>query len=163
MTSETFNTIFLGCKDRAMRFAWSITGNRQDAEDIVQDVYEKLWRRRLLIRDTGLPSLIMTSVRNAAIDRTRRLKPMPLEGSQESSAQNPDTALLDQLYRAISLLPEAQRNAVTLHDIEGMEIDEIAALTGVSTASVRMALSRGRNTLRNKLTKIINYGVEEQK
>ena len=72
MTSETFNTIFLGCKDRAMRFAWSITGNRQDAEDIVQDVYEKLWRRRLLIRDTGLPSLIMTSVRNAAIDRTRR-------------------------------------------------------------------------------------------
>ena len=88
---------------------------------------------------------------------------MPLEGTQESSAQNPDTALLDQLYRAISLLPEAQRNAVTLHDIEGMEIDEIAALTGVSTASVRMALSRGRNTLRNKLTKIINYGVEEQK
>ena len=67
MTTETFNTIFLSVKDRAMRFAWSITGSRSDAEDIVQDVYERLWQRRFLLRSNGFKSLIMTSVKNASI------------------------------------------------------------------------------------------------
>ena len=161
MNTETFNTIFLGCKDRAMRFAWSITGSRQDAEDVVQDVYERLWRRRLLIRSLTLRSLIMTSVRNAAIDRTRSRPTLPLESNRPAEVQSSDTALLDELYRAISRLPEAQRTAVTMHDIEGMTINEISAETGASDASIRMALSRGRKTLRKHITKIINYGVEE--
>ena len=163
MTTETFNTIVLSVKDRAMRFAWSITGSRSDAEDIVQDVYERLWQRRFLLRSNGFKSLIMTSVKNASIDRLRRQTPSPPELNTTVEADTGDSALLDELYRAISHLPESQRVAVTLHDIESLSIDEIATTTGNTPAAVRMALSRGRNTLRKHLTQIINYGVEEQK
>lgn len=160
MTTETFNNIFLEFKDRAMRKAWSIVGNRNDAEDIVQDVYEKLWRRRLLIRQAEFHGLLMTAVRNASIDLTRRRRPTtpPIDNSQ--SAPQSDHALLDELFRAISQLPEVQQEIVTMHDIEGMTTQEIAHITGHSPEAIRMALHRARTTLKKKLTKIMSHGVE---
>ncbi len=165
MTAETFNNIFLEHKDRAMRWAWSILGNKEDAEDVVQDVYEKLWRRRLLIRQNGFKSLIMTTVHNTSID-LKRQRPTTTTTIQENKTENTndssDTLLIDHIFQVISTLPEKQQIAVTLHDIEGLDTSEIALETGLSPEAIRMALSRGRTTLRDKISKIINYGINKQ-
>ena len=50
MTAQELNTEFVEAKDAAYRYACSLLHNREEAEDLVQDLYEKLWRRRVLIR-----------------------------------------------------------------------------------------------------------------
>ena len=72
MKSEEFNTEFLKIKDSAFRYALSLLRDRHAAEDAAQDLYEKLWRRRLLIGRDRFPSLAMVSMRNICLDRFRR-------------------------------------------------------------------------------------------
>jgi RNA polymerase sigma-70 factor (ECF subfamily) len=58
----------------------------------------------------------------------------------------------------VSALPEKQSTAMRLRDVECMEIAEIAAVMGIRETAVRMALSRARSTVRQKLVKIVEYG-----
>ncbi len=72
MTAQELNTEFVEVKDAAYRYAVSLLRNRSEAEDLVQDLYEKLWRRRLLVRQKGFVQLVMVSVRNMCLDILRR-------------------------------------------------------------------------------------------
>ena len=71
MTAQELNTEFVGVKDAAYRYAVSLLHNRSEAEDLVQSLYEKLWRRRLLIRQKTFVQLVMVSVRNMSMDILR--------------------------------------------------------------------------------------------
>ena len=71
MTAQELNTEFVEVKDAAYRYACSLLHNREEAEDLVQDLYEKLWRRRLLVRHKGFVQLVMTSARNMSLDILR--------------------------------------------------------------------------------------------
>ena len=71
MNSEQLNREFLDVKDAAYRYAVALLHDVAEAEDAIQDLYERLWRRRLLLRLRGFRSLVMTSTRNLALDRRR--------------------------------------------------------------------------------------------
>ena len=71
MNSERLNIEFLSIKDAAYRYAVALLHDTVEAEDMVQDLYERLWRRRLLLRQEGFRSLVMTAIRNASLDRLR--------------------------------------------------------------------------------------------
>lgn len=71
MTAQELNTEFVEVKDAAYRYAVSLLHNREEAEDLVQDLYEKLWRRRLLVRKRGFVQLAMVSIRNMCMDVLR--------------------------------------------------------------------------------------------
>ena len=62
MNSQDLNQEFLTLKDSAYRYAASLLRAPTEAEDVTQDLYERLWRRRLLIRRTGFRALVMTTV-----------------------------------------------------------------------------------------------------
>ncbi len=53
MTAQELDTEYIKVKDAAYRYAASLLHSREEAEDLVQDLYEKLWRRRLLVRKKG--------------------------------------------------------------------------------------------------------------
>lgn len=168
MKSEDFNREFIAAKDSAYRYAITLLHDRHAAEDAVQDLYERLWRRRIFIRMAGFRSLVMTGMRNMCIDRlrARRRNAPPVEittaENRIRSAEN-DTVERSEMgalvRRLIGELPPREREVIHLRDIEGMEIAEIAKVTGSNDQSVRMALSRARCRVKEGVIKIMNHGL----
>lgn len=163
MNSEDLNIEFLGIKDAAYRYAVSLLHDPAEAEDVVQDLYEKLWRRRLLVRRTGFRSLVMTSVRNMSLDRLRvrqRSRQTNLEELEQVAVDVAEEDNMATLVRQIiSHLPEREREVIHLRDVEGMAFEDIADVVGSSVEAARMACSRARQKVKEELLKIMNYGV----
>lgn len=163
MNSEQLNIEFLSVKDAAYRYAVALLHDRSEAEDAVQDLYERLWRRRLLLRRSGFRSLVMTAIRNAALDRLRERERRRCESVDEAVAElvemderRDEVALIK---RIIARLPEREREVIHLRDVEGMAFEDIAQVVGCSEVAARMAHSRARQKVKDEFSKIMNYGV----
>ncbi|MBO5983908.1 MAG: sigma-70 family RNA polymerase sigma factor [Rikenellaceae bacterium] len=163
MNSEQLNIEFLSVKDAAYRYAVALLHDRSEAEDAVQDLYERLWRRRLLLRRSGFRSLVMTAIRNAALDRQRERERRRCESVDEAVAElvemderRDEVALIK---RIIARLPEREREVIHLRDVEGMAFEDIAEMVGCSEVAARMAHSRARQKVKDEFSKIMNYGV----
>jgi RNA polymerase sigma-70 factor (ECF subfamily) len=162
MAHQSFNDIYLGMQDRIYRLSAGIVGNRADAEDIVQDLYEKLWRKRLWIMARHNPGgYILTSARNLCLDRLRiRKTSIELSPAVPSGDDRYDESDIGEVVRRLmASLPEKQRTVIHLRDIECMDIDEIAAIMETGESAVRMSLSRARATLKEQLVKTMNHGI----
>ncbi len=164
MAQRDFNDIYLEMQDRVYRLAAGITGNREDAEDIVQDLYERLWHRRLFITAQRNPQgYILTAARNLCLDRLRGRKPTtevsPSIPSDSSGRGEDERDMGSIAARLIAELPEKQRTAMHLRDVECMEIEEIAQVMQIKETAVRMSLSRARTTVKEQLVKIANHGI----
>lgn len=159
MDPTEFDIFIASLQDRMYRFARTMLGGPHEAEDAVGDVVERLWRRHRDI-DTGrnASSLAMTSVRNACLDRLRRNREELPERLPEQAAEGPDRDMRESVRAAIALLPERQREALHLRDIEGYPINEIASILSTDEANVRMMLSRARRRLKEIIEKTTDYG-----
>ncbi len=165
MNSEELNIEFLSVKDAAYRYAASLLSDYNEAEDAVQDLYEKLWRRRLFLRKCSFHSLVMTSIRNICLDILRRR-----ERLRQTFVTTPTEAIFDDeqegnaeltplIEHIISRLPEREREVIHLRDCEQMEFEDIASIIGITESAARMALSRARQKVRDELSKVMNYGL----
>ncbi len=164
MAQRDFNDIYIELQERIYRLAAGITGSREDAEDVVQDLYERLWRRRIFITAQRNPNgYILTAARNLCLDRLRGRKPTtevsPLMASESSGREEEEKDMGSIAARLIAELPEKQRTAMHLRDVECMEIEEIAQVMQVQETAVRMSLSRARTTVKEQLVKIMNHGI----
>ena len=162
MAQRDFNDIYLGLQDRVYRLAVGIVGGREEAEDVVQDLYERLWRRRELVAGQLNPEgYILAGARNLCIDRLRSRRPkVQFPAAIAATGQRPDEGEMDGIVeRLMAALPEKQRTVMRLRDVEGMEIEEIAHVTGMKETAVRMSLSRARSTVKERLEKIMTYGI----
>lgn len=163
MTSEEINREFLLYKDSAYRYAESILHDYAAAQDAAQDLYEKLWRRRLFIQQKGFRSLMMTMMRNICIDRLRereRHRTVELQDGPMPNNEESDIAELAERAKAIiATLPLREREVLHLRDCQGMEFGEIVEIVGISEAAARMACSRARQKVKDELVKIINHGL----
>lgn len=163
MKSEELNIAFIELKDAAFRYAVSLLHDHTEAEDAVQDLYERLWRRRLLIRSGGFRALVMTSIRNICLDLIRRRERLRQQTTAtpadliEDSRNDED--LMPAINHIMASLPEREREVMHLRDIEQMEFEEIAAIIGTSESAARMALSRARQKVKNELIKIMHHGL----
>lgn len=129
------------------RALYGFTGGRpQVAEDALAEAFARAIERGRGVRDP-LPYIYRTAFRlaSAELQRDRDQRELP---SDITAGDAPD--LVD-LLRALQTLPAKQRAAVILHDEEGYPADEIARLIGVSPATVRVHLHRGRKRLRELL------------
>jgi RNA polymerase sigma-70 factor (ECF subfamily) len=147
--------------DFMFRLACSILGRREDAQDMMQDVAERILRRQDSMDDVGnVDAFITRSVRNACIDRLRRKKETTPNIPEVPDTRSPDRwSDRELVHRAMARLPEKQRLAIHLKDIEGYSSKEIADILETDEANVRTLLSRGRKALREIIEKEINYGI----
>ena len=163
MNSERLNIEFLSVKDAAYRYAVALLHDTVEAEDAVQDLYERLWRRRLFLRQEGFRSLVMTAIRNAALDRLRERERRRHASMDEVVAESVeledrrDEVLI--IKGIIARLPEREREVIHLRDVEGMAFEDIAEVVECSEVAARMAHSRARQKVREEFSKIMNYGL----
>lgn len=166
-TEAQYIEFFSQHRDTLYRLALSICGDSVEAEDIVQDVFEKVWRTRDEILSHTYPKAYICRIaHNLAIDRQRtKIRRQAYAINEEITTLDigPSAELSDISHitlQAISSLPEKQRIAIHLRDVEGYEIEEIAEVLGCDNTSVRMNLSRARSSVRERITKVLNYGVK---
>lgn len=167
-TEAQFIEFFSLHRDTLYRLALNICGDGVEAEDIVQDVFERVWRARDKVMLSAYPKAYICRIaHNLAIDRERtrvRHKTFTIEENTSSNSNDTLIELSDIksiTQQAIASLPEKQRLAIHLRDIEGYEIEEIAEVIGGDSSSVRMNLSRARSSVRETITKALNYGVKQ--
>jgi RNA polymerase sigma-70 factor (sigma-E family) len=142
-----------------MGLALALTGNRPDAEDLVQEVLSRIlprWSRLCRMEDPDAYTKRM--IVNAHIStwrRTGRRESPVAEPAFEGSTPGPDTGVFPderrRLWVACQALPVPQRTAVVLRYYEQLEYAEIAEIMGVREATVRSRVSRAMASLRREL------------
>jgi RNA polymerase sigma-70 factor (ECF subfamily) len=176
--SRAYGELVRRYQDRVYTLIYGLIQNHADALDLTQDVFVRAHGSLSRFReDAVFYTWLYRIALNACIDFNRRKKrcgePFSLDGdalaeggfepSDQRASSQPDRALenkeLGRLIRlAIAALPEPLRVAVVLHDIEGLQHKEIAALLNCPIGTVKSRIQRGRCELRLKLLPFIEVG-----
>ena len=163
MEAETFRQRFLSFHPKLYRIALALVESPEDAEDILQEAYTKLWSKRDSLEAVQQPeAFAVTIVRNLCLDFLRsprtnsRSEPLETvilhcEDSPERQVETRDQ--LRQVVRLIQELPPNQQQVIRLRGMEDCSVEEIAEITGFSPANVRTLLSRARKYIKDKLKK----------
>lgn len=141
--------------DRLFRAAWALTGDRHEAEDLVQDTYAKVLARSRFVRGDELGYLLraLTNQHRSRFRRRRR-RPVevPLERAVADRAPGPDRAFeVHELFATIAGLPEDARSAVVAVDVVGLSYGEAADLLGIKEATLTTRLHRARKRVAEQL------------
>ena len=174
MTKKEFKTHVLPTKATLYRLALGMLHSRQEAEDVIQDVYLKLWNMRgELLEYNSIEALAVTVTRNLCVDRLRSYRNRKkndggLENILLSSNDRHDPVhslemneSMQCIRACIEDLPKQQRMLIQLRDIELYSYEEIADMTGLKVNNIRVALSRARKSVREEYERIQNYGETE--
>jgi len=162
MNKTVFNQAMTSLRSKLYRFALTYTKRTDEAEDIVQEVGIKLWERRDEIAAVkSFEAYAMRAVRNLCLDYARSPHNRMDEYSdayETAHEQTPYKSLEEAdmaafVGRLIDRLPEQQKMAMRLRDVEGYELDEIAEILEMSEGTVRTNLSRARQKIRDELLK----------
>ncbi len=147
----TFDDFFSEQRSPLFAQAYALTGDLEEAQDLLQEVMLRTWQRWDRVSQMDRPSSWARKVLvNLAIGRWRKRRVRFNVREADMPTPAPGVGHLD-VARALRRLPVAQRNAVLLHDIAGMTVAEVAAEMGAPEGSVRGWLSRGRRTLAEAL------------
>ena len=146
--------------DRLFRFAFASLRNREQAEDVVQESFARVWEKAETVDFAKAKSYLFTTAHHAMVDEVRHkqhfasMESAPVEDLKSTPAAYPDVN--DVLHKALAILPETQRHALLLRDYEGYSYQEIGDITGMSEAQVKVSIFRARTALKNKLKSIDN-------
>jgi RNA polymerase sigma-70 factor (ECF subfamily) len=150
-----------------MRLAYGVVRDAAEAEDIVQDAFERVWRKAESWRPGPaarfMPWLARIAL-NLAIDRKRRPVAGPLDEADEVAANEPDAErqvagrqIGRRIRTALSHLPERQRLAFAFCQIERMSNDAAAKILGVSLGALELLLVRARKSMRRDLADLTEH------
>ncbi len=164
MPASLFKQLLLPLYPRLQRVALRLLGNAEDAEDMVQEVYMKLWNKRDALPDVkDVEAYCVTLTKNMCIDRLRMAEmekadvdevPTMLAATDDVEAQVERHDAVEQVKQIIETLPEHQQQVITLRDMEDCSFEEIAEQTGLTAVNIRMLLSRARKTIRERFKKL---------
>jgi len=141
-----------------------MVGNKDDAEDILQEAYCKLWNKRTTLQGIQNPEAFsVTLIKNMCLDflrspRANRYEEQ-IETVQISVESSPDkdmerTEDVETVKRLIDKLPENQKLVIRLCGIEDCSLKEIEEITNFSGTNVRTLLSRARKTIKEQYFKM---------
>lgn len=167
-----YEALVEGHRDRIYTFAFYYLKNREDAEDVTQEVLIRLWKHWRRLEGDHLKAWLMKVTRNLCCDtsrrRTTRGRVEGFDGGDvaveiaKSPAADPEqtTEAADfrrRLTAAIKSLPEPQKSIVILREVQGLTYDEIASAVDRPLNTVKVYLHRGRKLLRDALREEVAY------
>lgn len=167
MNATEFKQQFLPCHPKLYRVAFRLMGNAQDAEDMVQEAYLKLWNKRdELTSVLNTEAYCVTLIKNLCYDAMRRTQPDEDGRTPEELSLSTDTNIareveqrdeVNQVKWLIGQLPEQQRQVILLRDVNDCSFEEIEQATGLNAINIRVLLSRARKKIREQFNEIMNY------
>jgi RNA polymerase sigma factor, sigma-70 family len=167
---DWFKSEIVSLRQKLYLYAFKITGNEEEAEDVVQETFLKLWRhRKQLVTLKNPEGFTMQTCKNTCIDKIRQRKDRvdaddfhlnanhytPYTYSEQRNAA-------DLIRQIIDALPGLQKTIIQMRDIEDYELEEIAEITGTQISSVTVNLSRARKKVRDEFIRINNYKLKTE-
>jgi len=168
--AEAFAALVSQYQKKVYYVAYQMLGNHLDADEVVQETFVRIYRRRKELTDvTNFTSFLVRVATNYAIDLLRKQKghsqiddstALPGETQMELARQvrTPreefrDKVVMEEIRRALDTLPPRQRTTALLHDVEGYSKAEVAEILGCPEATVRSNLHIARKKLKAILKK----------
>lgn len=161
MERSDFEITISSLRPRVVRQALRYLKDRDEAEDVAQDTLLKLWE----IRDTwhqyrSLEALALVMARHLSLNRLRQagIQTDDVLTEPVDHAETPEERLIAQeddrqAERLIATLPDAQQTILRMKHIEGMEVSDIARITGSNENAVRVNLSKARRKIASYFNK----------
>ena len=168
MKQSEFLNVVMPFKDKLYRLAKRLLVSREEAEDATQEILMKLWSKNENIgKYNNIEAFAMTMTKNFCLDRLKskqagNLKLVHSNYGDDSASLQKQVEVKDSLNwveRIMEELPEQQKLVLQLRDVEQYEYEEIEALLDMKPTAIRVALSRARKTIREKLTEKHSYGI----
>lgn len=159
MTTGEYNTSVDAHSDGVYRFILHNIKDKDDARDIVQDTFEKLWINRNNVNNEKVKSYIFTTAYHTMISKIRRDKKKADFNEVDfnnHSHQNQYNDLREVLQDAVNRLPGIQRSVILLRDYEGYDYKEIGEITGLNESQVKVYIYRARQALKEYLGSVQN-------
>ena len=164
MDAREFKQRFMPHYKLLYRVAYHLTGNAQDAEDLLQDIYLKLWQKRDELPDAAMKeAYLVTMIRRLFLDQ-RRLKHVNTSAELKEELSPPDEWSLDhqidtrdearQMEGLIRQLSERDGKIIRMHLMEDRSYEEIERDTGLSQSNIRIIVMRTRQKLKQQFQKI---------
>ena len=157
------------CQGRAYGLAWHYLRNVEDARDVTQEAFVRVYRQLDAFEGGRFLAWLLRITRNLCIDQLRRRKARPptedLRADEHERAMPPDTApdpeqawLTDgrkrTVHAALARLSGANREMILLKEIQGLRLDEIASLLGLPLGTVKSRSSRARVELARQVVAV---------
>ena len=168
MQQQEFLNIISPFKDKVFRIAKRLLVSSEEAEDATQEVLIRLWNKKEgLEKYNSVEALAVTMTKNYCLDqlKSKRAGNLKLVHSNYSDTnagvdkQIEDKDSWNWVERIMNNLPEQQRLIVQMRDVEEYEFSEIAQALKMNETAVRVALSRARKMIKEKLVEKHNYGI----
>ncbi len=158
MTEKEYNQCVNLFADHVFRFILKNLGHHEDAKDVVQTAFEKLWVNREQVDNARCKSYLFTVAYHQMIDHIRKNKKITLMevNSGEGTTSQQHNTVKKVLEEALQKLNETQRSLVLLKDYEGYTYEEIGKITALSESQVKVYLHRARLHLKNYLVSAEN-------
>jgi RNA polymerase sigma factor (sigma-70 family) len=154
MTEKEYNQCVSEYADNVYRFIVKNLRHEEDARDVVQTAFEKMWVNRADIDNSRCKSYLFTVAYNQMIDHLRKIKRVQLKGEFREETKVTDRPMHNTkkiLEDALNRLSDTQRSLVLLKDYEGYSYEEIGQITGLNESQVKVYLHRARIQLKNFL------------
>ena len=148
--ADSFDEFYRASSARLMRYAYALTGNLAEAQDLLQEAYARAWQRWRTVADHPNPEAwVRLVVTRLTTDRWRRMGRWraALQRSGPTEYARPPSEDAVMLTTALRKLPVAHRQALALHYLLDLPVAEIAAEADVPVNTVKSWLSRGRAEL----------------
>jgi RNA polymerase sigma-70 factor, ECF subfamily len=162
---DAFGELYREHAGRVFALCVRMSGDRVQAEELMQDVFVRAWERLGSFRgDASFASwlhrlavnVVLTDARTqrrreARVALSEDLAAVEAGGSRSRSAVGVDAGVAIDIERAIAALPRGARTAFVLHDVEGFSHTEIAEITGLAEGTIRAQVHRARKLLMETL------------
>src|ERR1043165_1761496 len=156
MTEKEYNECVNNYADNVYRFILKNLRHEEDAKDVVQTSFEKMWRNREDIDAAKSKSYLFTVAYHQMIDHIRKNKRIQLKEEFNDETKVVYRHMHNEkqvLEKALNKLSETQKSLVMLKDYEGYSYEEIGKITGLNESQVKVYLHRARVQLKNYLVK----------